>query len=99
MTKIKVQIDIQTATAILLSLAYLIAFANAAGFQAFLGTLVYLVLPWLLLTNAEALGEYSFGSPGGKYLSITRGTPRLFVIIIGWLFLIAPGVYFILAFR
>ena len=95
----KVEIDIQTTTAIILSVAYLIVFSQIGGSQAFLGVMVYLLLPWLLLLNAEALGEYAFGSPGGRYLSITRGTPQLFVIVIGWIFLVAPAVYYFLMFK
>ena len=95
----KIEIDIQTATAIVLTVAYLIVYSQIGGVQGFLEVMVYLVLPWLLLMNAEELGEYAFGSPGGRYLSITRGTPRLFVIIIGLIFLIAPAVYYFLMFK
>ena len=97
-TSVTVRTDWPTATAIGLSLVYLVFFAISGGKQAFLGVMVFLVLPWLFLMYPEELGSWSYGIPIGYNPGVNRATPGSFVYILGWIFLLAPAIYYFIVF-
>jgi hypothetical protein len=97
-TAVTIKADWRTATAIVLSLLYLAAFAIAGGRQAFLGVLIYLVLPWSFMKYPEELGSWSYGIPVGYNPGVNRTTPGSFVYLLGWIFFFAPAIYYFIVF-
>ena len=76
------------ALSLLVSLVYLVMGSLMAGWEGFAKTLCFLVLPLACIWFSEILGDYT--GWGLTQVAITKESPGVFVLFIGWLVLLLP---------